>query len=300
MERFMQCLACTDCSYAVPNKPPFHQNPSPPYRGVQRVPPPGVGLPPAANERIARSAEGPSVRVTGEHSPGLRAHVAPATVPVAGQDGACTSHAESARLQEAGAGGHWADLLEMVIINEKPLQPAPPSPRTVHHHRVDLLEMVKSNEKPLHPAPLSPRTVDHLHAATACTKEERELWAKRVEQRLAAQQHQHDHTVRAYNQLSEEIGVPSPHHAHMHPCAGVCMRPSGRENDSGCPNRQRSEHKVAEQLRIRDKLFQKHLPEMIRLNTNELVYLSQPLAELRERTRLCTGFITAVVCVYER
>jgi hypothetical protein len=143
--------------------------------------------------------------------------------------------------------------------------------------------MVIINEKPLQPAPLSPRTVDHLQAATACTKEEREFWTKKVEQKLAAQQHQHEHTVRAYNQLSEEIGVPSPHHAHRHPCARVCMRSTGRENDSGCPNWQRSEHKVAEQLRIRDMLFKKHLPEMIRLNTNELVYLSQPLAA---RTRL--------------
>lgn len=269
----MQCLACTDCSYAVPNKPPFPQNPSPPYRGVQRVPPPYVGLPRAANERIARSAEGPFVRVTGEHSPELRAHFAHATAPVAGQDGACTSHAESARLQEAGAGGHWADLLDMVISNEKPLHPDPLSPCSVHHHQADLLEMVKSNEKPLHPAPLSPRTVDHLQAATACTKEEREFWTKKVEQKLAAQQHQHEHTVRAYNQLSEEIGVPSPHHAHMHPCARVCMRSTGRENDSGCPNWQRSEHKVAEQLRIRDMLFKKHLPEMIRLNTNKLVFV---------------------------
>ncbi len=106
MEGFMRWLACTDCrSVRVdPKKRPDLQDlphcSSPPYSGVPRVP---------AN--TARSAEGPSVKVTGERLSGLRSNFAPATTPVA--------HAESARLHEAG--GHcYSWVQEMVKSNEEP------------------------------------------------------------------------------------------------------------------------------------------------------------------------------------
>ena len=111
MERFFQCLTCTDCRSADPNKrpdlPDLPHRSSPPYRGVLRVP------------AKAWRAEGPSVRVTSERK--SRAILARETAPVTGQDGAFTSHAESARLHEAGAGGHcYSWVQEMVKSNEEP------------------------------------------------------------------------------------------------------------------------------------------------------------------------------------